>query len=997
MKLIRLLFTKIFLLSLLLHISAIGFAQQKKVTGTITDAGSNEPLVGAYIKIDGTTQGTITDMDGKFALDVPSKEAVLTISFIGYTPQKITVGDQTVLQIKLAADATKLDEVVVVGYGTQKKSDVTGSVSSIKKGEFNIVASGTPSQMIQGKVAGVQIVANNGEPGAGSSIKIRGASSIRSGTQPLYVIDGIPLDMSSNSPSSGSGYSAPATDPLSFINPNDIETMDVLKDASAAAIYGSRAANGVVLITTKKGKDGQSEVSYSTSVSISSLRKKLDVLSASDWLKYRQNVLGTTENNMGAATDWQDQVFRTGIGMDHNLSLSGGTSKTTYRAALNYTNQKGIMENSDMKKYSGRLSLTQKALNDKILFETALTASEVFQNRLPIGANGFEGDVLLNSLQANPTWPVNDASGAPFQTGSANERNPSAMLAYTKDLTRETRIMGSISASAYITKELTYKISLGLDYANANRVIDQSQKLDYEKSTMGLGQRNNLEKYNYIVEHTLNFNKTIGKSNIAALAGYSYQEFQVRSADMSAGGFATDGIQYTNKMGSGTQSYTSVTSGADAYKLQSFFGRVNYSLMDKYLITATVRSDGSSKFGENKQYGTFPSFAVGWRLGEESFIKNTDIFSNLKLRLGWGQTGNSEIGTKNSQTLYSPDNATRAIIGGNNVTGLMIIRTPNPDITWETTTSSNFGIDYSILKGRLSGGFDLYKKVTSNLLLPIPAQSVSPTSIVYQNVSGCKIANSGIEISLSGLPFVDKDFSWEISSNITFMKNEVTDLPTQMYQTGAAQGQGLSGAYCQIITSGQPMNVFYGQKITSIGSDGKVNYLKTASGKDSLTYLGNPQPDFTWSITNTFKYKKFDLSIFIDGVNGNKIFNNTALLLEKTNLKQAKNSLSYFANDNVDVKNYTPLVSDRYIEDGSYTRLSNITLGYTYEFNKLWAKRMRIYASGSNLMVFTKYHGFDPDVTSSKELNGNGINSFGIDVTNYPKARTYILGLNITF
>jgi TonB-dependent starch-binding outer membrane protein SusC len=977
-------------------------AQGREVAGTVKDA-EGIPMPGVSIQIKGTTQGTLTNVDGVYNLKVPDENTILVFSFVGYTASEITVGSQTAIDVNMKEDIMQLDEVVVTGYGVSKKSDLTGSLASVKEEDFNKGGMGSPEQLIQGRVTGVQITANSGAPGSGSQIRVRGAGSIRANNDPLYVVDGMPLDLTGTAPDGPTGTGvggAPASSALNFINPNDIESIDILKDASAAAIYGSRGANGVVLITTKKGKEGKSEVNYDFKFSISQLPKKLDVLSAEEWVIWRKDSLKKPEYNMGSSTDWQNEIFRTALSHEHNLSLTGGNQKTTYRTSFNYLNQQGIIEKSDLQRFSGRLNLSQKALNDKVLFETSLIASEVIENQVPVGATGFEGDLLLNALKTNPTWPVYDSLGAPYQTGSASERNPIAMIDYTDDKTRTTRLIGGLAGTVEIIKGLNYKVNLGLDYSNANRYINQSQKLDYMKQTGGKGEVNNREIYNYLIEHTLTYSKLIGQQNITLLAGYSYQNFHNRKTKVSGGGYATDGILYTNSLGSGLQSYSSIYSTVEAYKMQSFFGRINYNLMEKYLITLTVRSDGSSKFGKNNRYGTFPSFAVGWRLSQEEFIQNLNIFSNLKLRAGWGQTGNSEIPTKNSRPVFSPKDDSRAIIGGQPVIGLVMDRTANPDLKWESTTSYNVGMDYGFFKGRLSGTVDYYIKTTKDLLLRVPTKLGAPSSEVWINIDSCKLINKGIEFSVQGAILTETDLKWDATLNFTTLKNVIKNLPATRYQTGSAQGQGLTGAYVQIITSDQPINVFYGLVVDSISPRGTIIYKKryldgVKTIYDSSYYIGNPQPRFTWSFNNSFAYKWFDLSIFIEGVHGNKIFNNTALLLDKTNLNTAGNSLSSFVEDDAAFNN-TPKVSDRYIEDGSYVRISNLTIGYTLDLkNNAYFKRLRVYATGSNLWVFTKYTGYNPDVTNSKNMNE--VNSFGIDITSYPKARTYMLGLNVTF
>ena len=973
------------------------FAQEREISGTVIDA-EGIPLPGVSIQIQGTTLGTITDFDGKYTITAPAG-AVLIFSFIGYTTQEILVGDQTGISITLMEDIMELDEIVVIGYGTSKKSDLTGAMSSLDEGDLNMTGASNPAQMMQGRVAGVSIVSNNGEPGAGSQIKIRGANSIRSGQKPLFVVDGIPLDLQTTSPDGIEGASlggAQATSPLNFINPNDIETIDILKDASAAAIYGSRGANGVIIITTKKGKEGTSQVDYSATVSLSQLPSQLEVLSAGEWVAYREDTLGTTDFNYGANTNWQDQIFRDAISHQHNLAISGGTPSTNYRVSFGYGREEGIIKKSDMERYTGRMNLGQKALNDHLFMEANFIGSYVLENRPPVGGTGFEGDLLLNALQANPTWPIYDSLGNIFQTNVTSERNPVAMLEYTDDLTKTSRILGGLSATLEIIEGLNYKANIGFDYTNANRFINQSQKLNYMSDRNGRGNINNKELYNFLIEHTFNYTRTIQTSKINLMVGYSYQNFELRGSKMSAGGYATDEIFYTDRIHAGTRDYDDVSSWADSYQMQSFFGRINYNFDERVLITATVRADGSSKFGENNKYGVFPSFAGAWRISQESFMQNATVISNLKLRLGWGQTGNSEIQTRRSRYLFAPNADARALVGTNQeeIIGLVISRTPNPDVTWESTASSNIGIDFGFYQGRLSGTIDLYQKTTKDLLLEIPTPPGSPTPTTVENIDSCKIINEGIELSLTGVILTGNPFSWEVSGTMAFNRNMVRDLPVDQYQTGEAQGQGLTGATAQIITSDEPMNVFWGYEIDST-VNGRVYYGVDTAGLWESRILGQPQPKFTWGLTNTFAYKNIDLTVFIEGVHGFQIFNNTALLLDKRNLTQARNALPDFVYDEVDAERYTPAVSDRYIENGDYVRISNITLGYNFPIDNVWVQRMRIYASVSNLAVFTKYSGFDPDVSSVK--NKNEINSFGIDNTNYPKARTYLLGLNVTF
>jgi TonB-dependent starch-binding outer membrane protein SusC len=812
--------------------------------------------------------------------------------------------------------------------------------------------------------------------------------------------------MSTSSPTgiSASGISSgQATNPLNFINPNDIESFDVLKDASATAIYGSRGANGVILITTKKGKEGVSSIEYSAYASVSQLPRKLEVLSAREWLSYRADTLKMTAdvlNNYGSQTDWQDQIFRTAFSQSHSLSLSGGSKKNSYRVSFNYIDQEGIIKKSSQTKYVSRLNLNQHAFNDRLLLEANVTASQIIENRVPVGAGGFEGDMLLNALKTNPTWPVYDSLGAPFQTSSAEERNPVAMLEYTNDVTRSTRIMGGGAATLNIMDGLKYKMNIGIDYTNAIREISQSQNLSYMRAEHGRAQINTNELMNFVIEHILSYNKSFGKSTIDAMAGYSFQHIERNGYNQQAGYFTTDKIDYINQMQEGDANYRQVSSWANTpEELQSFFGRINYNLDEKYLVTATIRRDGSSKFGTNHKYGNFPSLAFGWRLSQEEFIKNLDVFSNLKLRLGWGMTGNSEIGSYNSTFLLKSDPGSTAIINNVPVTGFKIDKTPQPNLHWETTTSYNVGIDFGFFKGRFSGAVDLFSKKTTDLLVEQPTKALSPTSTFISNLDSGYVLNNGIELGLTGIIIDKKSFNWTSNFNFTTISNKAVNIlnsDASIIPTGSVQGQGLTGAYAQAYANNRPMASFYMISFDSLDKKGRYVFHKTADGKsDSIMFLGTALPKFTCGFNNTFKFNNFDLNFFIDAVYGNKIFNNTALLLEKPNIKQSKNALSKFAHERANFNNSTR-VSDRYLEDGSYLRLTSVSLGYNWNFSKLgWIQSLRVYVSGSNLFVLTKYTGYDPDVSSSADMNG--VRALGIDITNYPKARTFQFGLNVTF
>jgi len=995
------------LLICFIHLAAFS---QVTVTGKVTET-DGQPLAGVTVIVKGTTTGTTTDLDGTYSLTFDFEDAILVYSFIGYATQEIPVAGQTVIDIVLKEEVTELEEIVVIGYGTTKKSDLTGSLASLKEDDFNTGVVTSPEQLIQGRVPGVQITSNNGEPGAGASIKIRGASSIRSGQRPLYVVDGVPLDMQNTSPDAISAqgfWDGSPTNPMNFINPNDIESIDILKDASAAAIYGSRGANGVIIITTKKGKEGKSELDYSTYVSISEVPKKLDVLTADEFVFWRDSLwdVGVDDpSHYGYSTDWQDEIFRKGISHNHNLSIAGGTANNSYRASFNYLSQEGIIEKSSLNRYTGRINVTQKAIKDKLYLEANITASQIEENRLPIGSRtGFEGDLIINALQANPTWPVYvydsiQKETVPFQVNQADKRNPIAMIDYTDDKTKTNHVLAGISGNLEILKGLNYKINFGIDNSVAVRRIDQSRKLNYMVNDQGHADINNRELSTYVVEHTLTYSNTFADIHrIEALAGFSYQHFLIRGYNVGTRGYESDEVQYTNNLEASSTNLTQPSSYAVINEMQSFFGRINYNLMEKYLLTATLRRDGSSKFGKDVKYGNFPSFAFAWRLSQEDFISNQNIFNNLKLRLGWGQTGNQEIGEKHSIFSLSAEENAKAILDGSAITqGYVLTKTPTPNVTWETTTSTNVGLDFGFFKGRLSGTADYFTRKTTDMLIEVPSKQPAPTNFQLINIAQGYILNNGIELGITGVAVSTSDINLDINVNFTKINNVVKDIPVTRIQTGSASGQGMTGVLVQVYTNDEPMNTFYGYKHLGFDTTGRSIYEQGVSGIDTLLLLGSPLPDYTWSVNTSLRYKNIDLNIFVEAVHGNLIYNNTKNSIGVMgNLYQANNTFETTV-QTIESRRNSMRFSDRFLEDGSYIRLSSVTVGYNLPVSKIsWISKLRLYVSGNNLFVITDYSGYDPDVTNTPGAL-DSYNSIGIDNSSYPKSRTYLLGLNVAF
>jgi len=972
------------LLSLSSQLS-FGQVSGKTVKGTFIDATTKEPLVGGNVLIKGTTKGATADVNGQYSINVSDDKAVLVFRFLGYDSQEIAVGSRTTIDVSLQANASSLEQVVVVGYGTQKKTDVTGSVKSVSSEAFNKGIINSPEQLLQGKVAGVNVTSATGEPGGSQGITIRGPGSIRVGSGPLYVIDGLPLD-------GGMG---------NFLNPSDIEKMDVLKDASATAIYGTRGANGVILITTKKGKAGFSTMNFSTDYAISSLARPLPVLSAADF-RTQVGKNGGILEDFGSNTDWQNQITRSAMTQNHNLSLGGGAKNLTYYASFGAQMQQGILKNNQLDRLSGRMNVTQKFWEDRLIIDANISFSNVVNLRPQIES------LLGNAISNNPTLPVYETDGI-TPAKFLNASNPLITLNLNKDINTANRFIANISPSVKLAKGLVYKLNYGYDNLTGVRDIQSLANLVPQQN--GRLDTYNTSNQNSLVENYLTYNLEEGDHIFSALLGHSYQKIQYIGRTWSINKFPIVPTEPIYNPGIG-QELTLATNkpggSATINELQSFFSRLNYQYQDKYLVTATVRADGSSKFGSNNKYGIFPSFSLGWRLSEEPFLKNSSI-SNLKLRGGWGQTGNQEIPSKITQPLFtaSVSGTTSYPLdnGTNYVAGITYSRLANPDIQWEVSTQSNVGLDFAFLNGALSGSIDVFKKVSGNILLEIiPSDPVQPASSVWANVANMQINNSGVELDLDYKLSTAGGWKYNVGGNLTLIKNEVVNSPYTVIQTGGASGSGLTSATINGYVNGQPIGTFFLKEFTGIDAKGVSTYRDTdgdgiVSDKDRIS-AGSALPSTQYNFFGNVSYKGFDLALQFNGVSGNMIYDNTA----NSNfykLKISKNNNvvpAAYAFANESTSNAAP-VSTRFLKDGAFLRLNNTTLGYSFDTQKMgikkWISTARLSVTGQNLWIATAYDGFDPEV--NKNASDGGISSYGIDYLSYPKAKTIIFGLNLTF
>ena len=964
-------------------------AQKRTVSGIVTDS-KNEPLIGVNVTIkNASTTGTITDIDGKYSLEIPSGNSVLVFSYIGYSTQEVKVSNRSVVDIVLKDDMQALEEVVVVGYGTMKKSDLTGSVSSITSDNFKLGTDLTPQQLMQGAFSGVNISQNSGKPGGSNTIRVRGGTSITASNDPLYVIDGVPISTSAGVNQSNIGSSTTdffdqePINPLSNINPNDIESINILKDASATAIYGSRGANGVIMITTKKGKAGMRQLDYSFNLGVSTVAKKLDVLTGDE---YRKTVseLGLTLDDKGQNTDWQDVIFRTAISQNHYVSFMSGSENTSYRASAGYSNQNGVMEGSGMKSANARMNINHKALNDKLKLNMNISYGETNSDQAPVSntvGSEMGSSMLYEAYVFNPTYPIYNEEGDYYDVPPYRV-NPASFSKELLDERATSQFLGNLTADWNFYKPFTLQVNAGYNKntINRNSYISKSNLLGNGNNGYVTVQK--LSDYSKLLETILKYNQSFGKHNIDAMVGYSWQYFYSEGQTTKAYGFLSDNFKWYSL--AAAQTVESVSSYAESNTLISMYGRINYNYADKYLLTATVRRDGSSRFGSGNKWGIFPSVAASWRISQEDFFQN-DIMSDLKLRASFGITGSQEIGNYNSlSTLGASTNG--YLVGGEKITIVLPQQYTNPDLKWEQTAQTDIGIDFGFLNGKIRGSIDYYYKKTTDLLLSV--------AITTQIANVGTVTNQGIELDLSFDLMRTKNFAWDANLNLSHNKNEVVSLSNGQWtgdnmQVAPCQGQGLSGTYAQLIMPGQPIGTFYGKRFIGV-----VDGVEQFANDGEPEVIGCAQPDLTFGLGTNLQYKNWTLSLNFRGSIGNDVYNCTANNLAYLSNLPGRNVLKEAVTSGVN-RDQAKVYSSRFIEDGSFVRLDNLSLGYNFSLPKLYISNARVFVSAQNLFVITGYSGADPEVNS--EISRTGVAPLGVDYLSYPKARTFSMGINLSF
>ncbi|MCC5927683.1 MAG: SusC/RagA family TonB-linked outer membrane protein [Cyclobacteriaceae bacterium] len=1005
-------------------------AQDITVSGRITNAKTGETLPGVNVQEVGTTRGSITDIDGRYSLSVPSN-ASLRFSFIGFVNQTIQVNGRSVINVTLVEDVTELSEIVIVGYGAIEARDATGAVERINAKEFNQGVIASPEQLIQGKSAGVQVTTASGEPGAGVNIRIRGSSSVRANNNPLFVIDGIPLagnDVTAGGPDLGAGSSSPRN-PLNFLNPNDIESIDILKDASATAIYGARGANGVVLITTKGGRGLGKTLTYDANISIARPQNRFDLLNREDFLG---NVgrFGADPNELdfGNNTDWQNEIYNTAISTKHDLAYGDSYKTGSYRVSLGYENMDGVIKNSSMERLTGRVNWNQKFLNDRLNFNTQATISRINDEFAPITDNaGFQGDLLGSAYLANPTLPADP------ENQIAGFINPLSLLKYNQDNAQTDRILLNFSLDYDITSDLNFRVNVGFDRASSVRSTAASRDLIIGSGITGNGRTSitSIDNSSDLLEAFLTYEKSFGNSKVNILGGYSYQNFKITGYGVNGWGFNTSDMNemisqtntaadrvrsaitgnyqqfgfnpereifFTNQFGTaptlgtvGNIPVRAVTENifGNQNELQSFFGRVNYALHDKYLFTATLRADGSTRFGGDNKYGVFPSAAFAWRISDEGFLP--EAVSDLKFRIAYGVTGNQEI----PHNVHQRRQAFTGIgiqDNGNIVRpGLSTVAFENRNLRWEQTAMTNLGFDFGFANNRLTGMIDAYYKNTTDLLFQVISAQPAPQPFTWENLD-TDVINQGIELTMNYIVIDRPEFTWSFGYNVAYNHNRVRGL-VGSYDTGAISGQGLTGAFAQRIQDGEPLFAFFLRDFVGFNEQGLTEY----GLGDFQTFLGvNTIPVWNYGINTMASYKNWDFAIFMNGQGGHHVYNNTANAFFTAGAFGNGRNVTRDVLTSGESPINNPDVSSRFLERADFLRMQNLSVGYNFNLeNSRTFKNLRLTANAQNLFVLTPYTGLDPEVNVNKAIGG--IPSFGIDYTAFPRPTTITIGLNATF
>ncbi|WP_166963813.1 SusC/RagA family TonB-linked outer membrane protein [Yeosuana marina] len=994
---------KWYLIGIFILIGGIVNAQEKTITGLVTTNEDGMGLPGVNIVVKGTSNGTSTDFDGNYSIKVNNNSAVLVFSYVGYITKEISVESQSVINVILEVDASALDEVVVVGYGTTKKSDITGSVSSVKSEELTAFPVLSAEQALQGRAAGVAVQSNNGaEPGAPIAVKIRGNTSINASSAALLVVDGFV------------GGTMPQA--------SDIESMEVLKDASATAIYGSRGANGVILVTTKKGKKGKMTVEINSSYASQSISKELDLLNADQFANYQQGI------NPGyvqgpANTNWQDLIYRSGNTANHQISFSGGTDTMNFYVSGNYFDQKGVVINSGFERFSF-LSNIDAQITDKLKLGFNAFGSRSnkkgVSTQADTGGRG-SGDVISIAYRFAPDLGIlNDAGQNTSNSVGDDVDNPYAIATESIDETTTDNYRANFYADYELIEGLSFKTTFGFSTLNGTRgTFKPSTLVTTAGGVGGIAGVLSSKESDILSENYLTYNKEIGKGNLTLLAGYSYQKSKTERYSAGAQGFISNSVSYYNLAGGSTPLIP--TSSLTETEIKSVFGRLNYDYDDKYLLTFTARRDGSSNFAKNEKYAFFPSGALGWKISNEDFLKDNTSISNLKLRASYGVTGNQAIQPYQSLASFR---SIYAVVGDKTVSAIVPNQLSNPDLKWESSYQTNVGLDFGLLKNRISLTLDYYNIDTKDVIL---GDTSVPEYVGFLNQTTLKnigeINNKGFEITLTTRNISNDNFTWTTDFNWSRNRNKVVSLINgDDIFLDAAPGHFLQDQ-THILREGEAVGLFYGYEYMGVNQGGTLpagtaSFTNTPGeelfadldGNGTITtadrkIIGDPNQDWTAGLNNTFRYKDFDLGVFFQAAYGGDIFSFTALELASGGSNASTEALRAWTPTNTDTNVPSAAVrgkriTSRFVYDGSYVRLKNLALGYTVPTNiaeKMGMDKIRLSISGQNLLTFTDYPGTDPEVSYKASGNQNSNVNQGFDYGNYPNIKSVTFSINLKF
>jgi TonB-dependent starch-binding outer membrane protein SusC len=988
------------LLVLLLSVFT-SFAYSQSVSGKVSDASG--PLPGASVVVKGSSAGVQTDIDGNYTINNVGANATLVYSFIGLKTQEINVAGKKTIDVVLQSDQQQLNEVVVIGYGSVKKKDATGAVDQLSSRKMDNLSAANPAEILRGKVAGVQVTSSSGEPGAAISLRIRGNSSLRAGNNPLIVVDGVPLDGGDASSGGADPFNSGTTtakNPLNFINQNDIESMSILKDAASTAIYGARGANGVIIITTKKGKGNKPSINYNSSVGFGEYSGNLDVMSTQQYI-----AAGGTDN--GGDYNWKNTLLRTSLTYNNEVAYSVSNDNSSTRISFGANQTEGIIKNTGMDKYTASFNNTTNLLDNFIKVDTKILYAGIKDKTTLLSEKvGFIGNALSASLYWNPTNPLYNTDGTYNIIGN-NYLNPQQILDSYNDYTNTNKLLGSISPTVTFNKNLKYQLVFGIESSTSSRksqILPTLEILDAAQATFNgvkyFGQADilNVNKFNKTFEHTLTYNKEFSENfNLDVVGGYSYYQYNFDANSITAKGFnpeqtnLIDNIQggISFNAGDGTNNWGS-RSFRNKVDLQSFFGRATANLYKKLFLTATLRRDGSSKAGEDNKYGNFYSVGAAYKIVEDK----SGLVNDLKIRGVYGLTGNTEF-APNSALFFARYTRPDGSLGGQ-ING-------NPLLKWESTTSKGVGLDFELINNKLSGTLDYFVRETTDLIFAKPGESTqpAPNSTQFVNLPG-KLINKGIEVSLSYKILNKTDLNWDISANASFLKNEIKDF-NAFVLTGELNGQGLSGANSQVITNNYPAYTYYLYDFRGYDADGNSIYSDAAGNDTSLGTASKklldktPLPKVNVGFSTSLNYKNFDFSTSFYGAFGHYLYNNTSNALFFKGAFPVRNVPLEVANS-IQSSGDPNSPSTKYLEKGDFLRMGNVTLGYTLSggiLQKAKVQSLRLFVNAQNLFLITSYSGFDPEVDTNKILNG--VPSAGIDYFAYPKAKTVSFGLNLNF